>query len=385
MAGAEPILKISEIPDEFHARKKFRQDFLKQYGGRWASELASQVGEDPRIDYADFVNISDIVWTAREASLPVQNQYSPSDLSKIGDPKEHWAVAIMLLQAARFDFNYNAVRKIGLLLDKKDEHFGEFTAFEMFAAMASPHFKVEEEQIEEFLKTSRPDKIQHLLLHGMWLAPSGEYADSLVWLSNQVIHENPTDVVAHLRLAEGYRRKNSYGDAIRTLDRGIEINSPSETKMHDDFTRQRIVTTQEAQIWHTLRRHQDSLEQQVIEYGEKLRNEQYVMLFRIVEILALFFAIVGIFATSISLASLGELSGSERVLIIGAGGVILVLFILLLHFILRPKNDRKWQMRRLASDQKRMELQREDLLNELMGALDDTLDVRLKDFRQELE
>ena len=42
-------------------------------------------------------------------------------------------------------------------------------------------------------------------------------------------------------------------------------------------------------------------------------------------------------------------------------------------------------MRRLASDKKRMELQREDLLNELMGALDDTLDVRLKDFRQELE
>lgn len=378
-------LHVKNMPREGDSRSNFREQYIQDYGDNWAETLADQMAVDEHVNYDDFVNISDLVWTARQNHVPVQNLISPMDLTNTRNAKKRWAIAIMLLQAERFDFNYTGVRGVCSMLNKQDEFFGEFTAFNMFSAMASPHDRIPEKEIHDFLKVRRAPKIQHLLLHGMWLSPEGEYSETMVLVSNQVLDDNPRDIVAHLRLAEGLRRKHEYKRAVRILDRGIELNDSRDTKIHEDFTRQRIVTTKEGQMWVLLKKHQESLDDQILEYSEKIRNEQYSMLFRIVEILALFFAIVGLFATSVSLASLGDLSVGQRLSIIFAGGVVLIMFVLLLHFILRPESDRWWIERRQDISARKWKAKRDAWRSEVVDEIEQSNSLKVDGIRQELD
>lgn len=332
---------IRSIFDGGRDRGAYIDHFLEAHETGWVATVIEEIARSSRIDYVEFEVLSDLVWAARIKGLPVQHQLKPEDLSGIGSKKKHWAAAVMLLQAARFDFNYREVRRITSLLTGCDEYFGEFKAYKLFSRLASAHDSVEESEVASFLERDIPLKIRHLVLHGMWLDPEGRYSELMIELANRILDDEPRDVVAMLRLAEAYRRQHRYQEAIRSLDRGIDLNDPSNVRMHDDFTRQRVVTNQEWQIWNAVQEHQASLDTQLLEYSENLREEQYAMLFRIVEILGLFFAIVGIFATSISLATLGELAAGQRVLIIASGGGVLACFVLLLHFILKPR-DENW-------------------------------------------
>lgn len=334
---------------DYVAHRKAVKSYVDTYRGDWVEAVARDCAHEAQMTYADFERLTDLAWEAREHGLSALTRYSLDAPSKWENAKSRWAVAVVLLQSARFDFNYQSIKVIlGELEREEFASFGLYDAFDSFATMAAPGEAVEESKVRDQIRAAyslRHEKIAQLLLHGMWLAPEGGYADAMIETCDNLLTINNSDPVTYLRKAEGHRRAGEYDTAVAALDKGIELNDPSATGVHGDFVRQRVLTIQERHQHERMRAMEEQLQELVTQYSEQLREEQYAIVFRIIEIVALLFAVIGVFGTSVSLAALGDIDWWGRAAIVAASSVVILGFVLVVRFVLRPPSMRRSALR----------------------------------------
>lgn len=374
-----------KIPAGRDEVRHYVQRLVDLEGERWPWTLAEKVAANKVDDSELFTFLSDVAWDARQAGKSAIQFIELESVVNVAEGADRFTLAFLYLQSHRYEFHHSAIRQAVARLRRADEweelnRRGFLEGMSLFAEAASGSQPSGESMIE-LSERSNDWKVSHLLLHGMWLDPHGQYSDEMLSLADRLLELNPDDQIAWMRKAEAYRRKlmgvtahgldsgqkksgesrNSatrrsgryYAEkAVEAIDRAIELNDPSDTALHDGLVQQRLSITQHSQLNQyfeqklTEIRHEidgktelsiAEVEKIVRNYSDELQEGSQAMLFRIMEIIALFVALIGLLATTVGVSVAGELSVLERLAILAGSSVFLIFFFVMVHVLARPK------------------------------------------------
>lgn len=380
-------------PTEFY-RLLFAQDAEKSWKdelGTTAAQLFDAPGDcpdDQTMSVASFERllnmVTDVAWQARMEGIGIHEpERVERNVSSTGNRVGYLVCALIELQLYRFDFNYSGIFEVLSRADDDPLVVGPFdlnAIYYTFAQLSSGR-KVTTRQIFNAVGVKDPEnialdlnrvpiKIRHLLLHGMWLFPFRYYGLEMLLLSQSLIQADPKDGNAYYRRGEAYRRIAASADwdvagesgelekehlelnltdgahqlsdrdycyrrAIESLDMAIRVVDPKDLARHDEYKNYRLLVSTEWQVQTAIR---SAVEQQVAEVDEKVRvlsrqleTESNQLMWKSVEVLSLFAALMGLLITNISVVGIQGISTLERVLLIALMGVILVVFYLLVR------------------------------------------------------
>ncbi|QGU02170.1 hypothetical protein CKALI_06540 [Corynebacterium kalinowskii] len=318
----------------------------------WVSGFATWI-VDNDIAFSDMLNLAaGVCWYARSKNNSAVDIVQRRELTNAEPGLRGFTIIYCYLQSARFDFDYRKIRQaIGILDEVPKEYHAIVSAFRLFADLAKGE-KVRVEDIEKVIAESDHPKILHLLIHGMWLSPLGAYGDKLVDISTQLIRLDPKDSNAWMRRAEGHRRLGEYEKAIDSIDTAIAALPAKEVVIHGDYVRERgNILTQKNSLYvlnqkmTTMREELEAqgaqqiaqVEAMIAAHTKSLEAQYRDMLFRIMEILALFVSLIALLAVIIGSSIAGGVSVQGRVAIILSGSIFVIFFFMMVHILARPK------------------------------------------------
>lgn len=321
----------------------FAARHIETHGSRWATVFADWAGQVDLSPVRGLDLMTDMAWAARSAGVSAPTVIPLDQLVPTGERGRDAAMALFALQGARFDFDHRRMQQILGLIEPTslaEEQLGD--AFMIFVRLAAGE-DVPDAEIADVAPAGAPLKIQHLVLHGLWLSPHSRYGGRLVDLGTRIIRLNPADANAWMRRADGHRRRSEYMAALDAIDTAIYHLPPDQLAIHDDFARQRLFITTESQLHDKISRlgeeQQEILRTSVSAYGENLRSEYHAMLFRVMEILALFTALIGLLAAAVGASVAGDLSMWERIGVVASASVFLMFFFIMIRILARPRKQ----------------------------------------------
>ncbi|MDO5511997.1 hypothetical protein [Corynebacterium sp.] len=327
---------LQQLKDSAQARA----DHVARYGAEWATVCARQAGEQAWALRENLDVLTDLAWEARSQGLGAPRVIGNEQLVATGNRHQDAALAILALQGSRFDFDHRRMHQILSIIGPDllaEGNLGE--AFEQFARLAAGEV-VPTDDIRAVADAGAAVKVQHLVLHGLWLSPHATYGSLLVEIGRRLIRQNPTDANAWMRRADGHRRLHDYQAALDAIDTAIYHLPADRLTIHDDFARQRLFITNEWQMHDMIttlgQDQQNHLRTTVSAYGEKLRTEYQSMVFRVMEILALFTALIGLLAATVGTAVAGSLSMWERIAVMSGASLFLIFFFVMVRVLSRP-------------------------------------------------
>lgn len=343
------------LPTDAAARALFCRYLMEIHGRDWVSRVvdwvdAREPDEELLVEY-----LADLGWAGRACGHSATPQIDKLHLA--GEEKKvvKFTYAYLALQAARFDFDYRLINRIlGILDDDPAIEYANFgRGFAMFAALAEGG-DVAVEDIDALSKAGANVKLQHLVLHGLWLYPEDGYGEQIVQIGTRLIRLNPNDSNAWMRRAEGHRRLGEYGDAVEALDTAISLLDANSREIHADYVRQRMMITYERGIIANIDEKVTAVEESLSEHGDvqvdKLRGivEEHTvtlkrqfqdMMFRIMEVIALFVALIGVLAATIGTSLADDLELWERLVILSSASIFLIFFFWMIHVLARPRDS----------------------------------------------
>ena len=319
---------------------KFLSDFIDRERSNWAKTWANNMQDCEISPLRGLETLTDLAWVAREKRIGAPLVISSEDLLSSGNEFYDAAMAILALQGARFDFDHRRMVQIIQLINLNLLAEGQLgSAFELCAKLAAGD-EINESVIDAIASKSSNIKVLHLVLHGLFLSPHSRYGKQLVEIGTKIIRQSPTDANAWMRRADGHRRERDYAAALDAIDTGIYHLNSADLAIHSDFARHRTMITNEWQLHSMMvdigEKQKENLSDSVSHYSENLRAESQAMLFRVMEILALFTALIGLLATTVATSVSGSMSIWERIVVIASSSVFLIFFFVMVRVLARP-------------------------------------------------
>jgi len=207
---------------------------------------------------------------------------------------------------------------------------------------------IDRQRIEQLLSTTDSEKVLGLVLHGLWFTTGSDEADLMLAVAARLIAKNPYDPVTLMRQAAAYRRLGRYDDAVTSINRAIALLPPNVSEMHADFKLERVTIAIQQDASERLSRAivervdaaSRTLESRIEDMVATTRGELSDSLFKVVEILGIFTAIIAVVATAVGSASAAGTPWQARLLIVVAGGVMVLCFFAILRWMVRPRVSR---------------------------------------------
>lgn len=350
--------------------------------------------------FEPFLNlVTDVCWKARERCLGRHEPERVRRHGSIGKPHlPYVTTALIELQLYRFDFNYEGIYEVLSRADDAPLQVGPYDLngiYLTFAQLSSGKrvsaaalFASIGLELDAASNVARdldrvPIKLRHLLLHGMWLFPFRYYGVEMLILAESLVKSDPKDGNAYYRMGEAYRRiaaatqwdvepgsavvetpelelsldadptlledqNYCYRRAVESLDMAIRVLDPQQLWLHEEYKNYRLLVSTEWQVQTAIR---SAVEQQVanvdakvLELSRQLEAESNKLVWKSVEVLSLFAALMGLLITNISVLGIQGISTAERVGLIVLMAVVMVGFFLLVrNTVFRVRDDRTGQ------------------------------------------
>lgn len=337
--------------------------------------------------FEPFLNmVTDVCWQARERGL---GAHEPQRVRRHGSVEQprllYLATALIELQLYRFDFNYDGIFEVLSRADDAPLQVGPYDLngiYLTFAQLSAGKRIVPSELFssigldpESPTNLSRhldrvPVKLRHLLLHGLWLFPFRFYGVEMLILAESLVKSDPKDGNAYYRMGEAYRRiaaatqwdfetgpsathapeleqtlsadptlledqNYCYRRAVESLDMAIRVLDPQQLARHEEYKNYRLLVSTEWQVQTAIRsaveRQVASVDEKVQALSRQLESESNQLVWKSVEVLSLFAALMGLLITNISVLGIDGISTLERVGLIGLMALIMVGFFLLVR------------------------------------------------------
>lgn len=296
---------------------------------------------------------ADVAWAARAARNSALLHIDSTDLpSRISTPADRGLLHI-LIQSQRYDFRFRSIREtvasLRIPLVDLDPFSRAVHAFALLGQNADT-------ALDEFAAVSQlgggHEKVAHALLHGLWMATRlPDQANRILDLIelSEVLRDN--DPIVALRRAYALRKLRRYDDAIQALDLGMLNLSPASVEVHQDFTRERamILVVQEIEELYgrerqildgEAARHVRELSDAVTAKADQIENKISESLFKMIEILALFTAVVALLASGVASVTIGDLEWWQRGALILTSGAVVMTFFFAIRAVVQPRRSR---------------------------------------------
>ncbi len=301
---------------------------------------------------------ADVAWSARAACNSALLHLGPRDLADdlsvaVATPAER-AVLHLLLQSQRYDFRFRAIRETvaatGVALDQLDPFSRAIHAFALLGQNA-------DSALAEFSAVRRiggeHEKVAHALLHGLWMATElpGQ-AERIIDLidTSEVLRDG--DPIVALRRAYALRKLGRYDEAYQAVDLGMLNLSPASPDIHQDFTRERSMISVVRDIEETYARerqvlgdeaarHVRELDEAVAQRAEEIEDKVAESLFKMVEILGLFTAVIALLASGAASVTIGNLEWWQRGVLMLVAGTVVMTFFVAIRTVVRPRRTRR--------------------------------------------
>ena len=301
--------------------------------------------------------INAITWNARERGASALLGMSVEDLhdSRL-DPDHLKFRSYIFLTSARYNFDFSLIHRGFSYLPEPFRSSTEYlTALKLFARMGQRR-DYELSTVEEVQSETDSDKVLQLLLHALWFTDGEREAELMITIADKLLSQNRADSVTYMRKATALRRLGKYSLATAAIDQAISTLDASETKIHQDYVRERelIGVQQEtesriAKLAENIMRDMSATIESEVEYfrgeiakqGEESARQTSDALFKVVEILGLFTALIAVIAATLGSAFTGDLSWWQRLTIVAAGTLFPIAFFALLRRIVDPKFTRR--------------------------------------------
>ncbi|GAA4740257.1 tetratricopeptide repeat protein [Gordonia alkaliphila] len=277
------------------------------------------------------------VLNALALSQVIAEQESSSDLFDT-----HLSI---LLQAARYDFNFERIERILSAVGEGVTNSSLYYRAMLQYSRLGRGKQVTVQEISTIATATDSEKILSLLLHGLWFTADQRFAEEMLSISRRLLVINPQNAVTYMRQASALRRVGRFPEAVTSINKAIALNPPTDREVHNDFKLERVTIAIQHDAQLRLERETAAqLERQGRVQRRKLNalidrtNDQLSdSLFKVVEILGVFTAIIGAIATIVAGNAIGDgISWWARILLVLAGGVVILGFFVLLRFIVRP-------------------------------------------------
>lgn len=307
---------------------------------------------------------SAITWKLRHERPRCLNALKRSRvLQELEEGSEHFHTDLsLLLQAARYDFNFLRIRQLlETVGEKVTNESPYYRAMWQFSRLGRGK-DVPPAEISAIAADTDSQKVLSLLLHGLWFTAGAEESQQMLELCDRLLAINPYDPVTYMRQAAAYRRKGDFVAAIAAINTAIDLHSPLDRETHNDLKLervtiatqqdevlrlQRVVDASSARLNTTISAVTDDIDARVTDADHRLTTRFTDLaddtsaqvsdsLFKVVEILGIFTAIIGAGAAAVSAAVGDGLPWWGRALIILSGGAVMVAFFALLRLIVRP-------------------------------------------------
>lgn len=375
--------------------------------------------------FEPFLNmVTDVSWKAREQGLGV---HEPDRVRRHGSVMQsrlqYLASALIELQLYRFDFNYDGIFEVLSRADDAPLQIGPYDLngiYLTFAQLSAGRRVVPEELFASIgldpdsptnlsRKLDRvPVKLRHLLLHGLWLFPFRFYGIEMLILAESLVKSDPKDGNAYYRMGEAYRRIASatkwdvdteslavqsleleqtlnsdpalledqnycYRRAVESLDMAIRVLDPTQLARHEEYKNYRLLVSTEWQVQTAIRgaveRQVATVDAKVQELSRQLEEESNQLVWKSVEVLSLFAALMGLLVTNISVLGISGVSTTERIGLVAFMAVIMISFFLLVrNTVFRVRDDRTGH-REIQTKPQRFMLRRPRKTERLQGQI----------------
>lgn len=261
------------------------------------------------------------------------------------------------LQALRYDFRFepleSAVRSLEGTLGEQDPFVRSLFVFSLLGQGRAEGLELLDDAIAA---AAGNGKCLHAVLHGLWFADTlPGVPERMLEVDDILVTADEPDAVALFRRASALRLLHRYDEAIRSLDLGVRRLDPSAADIHQDFARERAIVQAERRMFDDVRRMSSELQQtfradarSAAERQEKVLREQAAAaqkqvadaLFKVVEILGLFSAVLALLVSTGASAAIGDLQWWQRLLIIANGALFSIGFFVVLRRVVRPVENR---------------------------------------------
>ncbi|MFC0315317.1 hypothetical protein ACFQNE_09575 [Gordonia phosphorivorans] len=261
----------------------------------------------------------------------------------------------ILLQAARYDFNFERIEQILNAVSEGTTNSSLYYRAMLQYSRLGRGKEVSLADVSAIADATESEKILSLLLHGLWFTAGAEWSSEMLKLCDRLIAINPHNAITYMRKAAAHRRKGDFSLAIAAINKAIAMHSPLDRETHADLKLERVtIATQQDEALRLSRvveqssnRLNGEIESRVTAADTRLTTRFTTLadqtdaqisdsLFKVVEILGIFTAIIGVVATTIGSQFGNSLSFWERAAILVLGGVVVIGFFFLLRFIVRP-------------------------------------------------
>ena len=382
---------LFDCSDERHWK-----DFLAKAAQAAFETTAESTSET--VWFEPFLNmVTDVCWQAREKGL---GTHEPQRVRRHGSVEQprllYLATALIELQLYRFDFNYDGIFDVLGRADDVPLQVGPYDLNGIYLTFAqlSAGKRVAPADLfssiglepESPTNLSRhldrvPVKLRHLLLHGLWLFPFRFYGVEMLILAESLVKSDPKDGNAYYRMGEAYRRiaaatqwdveaqssapqafefeqtlvadpalledqNYCYRRAVESLDMAIRVLDPQQLARHEEYKNYRLLVSTEWQLQTAIRsaveRQVAGVDERVQALSRQLESESNQLVWKSVEVLSLFAALMGLLITNISVLGIESISTLERIGLICLMALIMVGFFLLVrNTVFRVREDRE--------------------------------------------
>ncbi|MFZ2510703.1 MAG: hypothetical protein WAW85_06390 [Gordonia sp. (in: high G+C Gram-positive bacteria)] len=326
-----------------------RQPAEPSGGAKWDEYITEWLTSlrDGRDNDAFEIVFSAIVWRIRSThpdvlvALPLSQVLAEKETSS---PDFDTNLSIVL-QAARFDFNFERIEQILAAVGESVTNSSLYYRAMLQYSRLGRGKHVTTEDIRSIAKDTQSEKILSLLLHGLWFTADREYAEEMLTIAKRLIVINKFNPVTYMRQASAFRRTGQYPEAIRAINLAIRLHPPNDREAHNDLKLERVTIAiqhdaklrLEAEIRERLEREGARQRAKLNELTARTNDQLSDSLFKVVEILGVFSAIIGVIATVVAgNATAREMEWWQRLLIVVAGGLSVLAFFWLLRVIVRP-------------------------------------------------
>lgn len=298
--------------------------------------------------------VSDVCWRLRTVGRHISSEVAIQDLSRIPAGTHHSLVAyFMFCQSARFNFDFKLISRALAILPSSTKGLmpSYFRALACFVRFGQGNYAGTPE-IAALANAENDPKVLHILGHALWFSPNQADAELLLTITEKLVGLDETDFVAWYRKATALRRLDRFDDALEALTAGIGSCPKAESSVGEDLIREHQMIVLQADIVGRVRQTRleaaDALELTVNRAQEEMRaameRELHEIgsatsdaLFKVVEILGLFTAIIAVIATGFVGGMTGTQVWWQRLVIVMAGAIGSLVFFVLLRIVVRPR------------------------------------------------
>ncbi|AZA08221.1 hypothetical protein [Corynebacterium pseudopelargi] len=354
----ENLLELEHLAAEGRARRSWKEladALVRTCPENWLDPLTNLLEKGALSEKEMIDLVSDLAWLIRRDDNEA-TALGATNLRRVDGEKKQFIAYYSALCKARFNFDIDSLQN---LLDQ----YGELPSSRETMVEAHRLFvrlfkgeNIDEDELTPWMKSSVHPRWRSILLHGMYLSPHADFGDSMVKLGEGLLRQGGgswrTDPNTMMRLAVGYRRVREFDKALEFADKAIAGVANTDHNLHDQYSglRDSIVrdkvqvklleeSTQrlEARLKQEFNEHSAELEGQIEQARAEIQRGHQELILRIIEILALFTALIGVLVATFQTMVADALVGWERVTILGISVAFLTAFLFIIHFLTSQK------------------------------------------------